>query len=418
MKKEYYGKWMVVGDNKDDGTGGSGMTKHVSFGEKSAILKKLTSSKKDRQKRFDIEIDALLKLKGTFGVIPILDSYKNETSLDYFWYVMEEGVSSKKQLSLKYTKMINLPEEYFKFIIKEAIRLFITLKKIHDKGYFHRDIKPENLVWYGNRFVFIDFGIAKDNFDENPDNLTQKYDSKQLGAKFYMAPEMRRNPVGADLGKADIYSLTKTIWAMLTQNYLSFDGQYSHITTSFLSFYSKFNYSITQGYPTHLMDNLHNLFIKNTSNNPNERLSIEETINQLKLFYISYFFTNKIRFLHGVTTTNLIYEYYFLRDKLFNNFHKGNITNKDLNINLIQLLSFIIGYSQIIFKGETLKFNKILFDNNSITLDGVRYSIIKVTINFSFNGDFNDKIKVNFYLEGKINLNIDFNINYIWPNFH
>ena len=49
---------------------------------------------------------------------------------------------------------------------------------------------------------------------------------KDVGPKFTMAPEMRRQASKAEGAPADVYSFAKTLWIGLTGQRLAFDGQY------------------------------------------------------------------------------------------------------------------------------------------------------------------------------------------------
>ena len=65
-----------------------------------------------------------------------------------------------------------------------------------------------------------DFGIAE--YPDQPD-LTGNSD---LGPKWTIAPEMKRSPKTADGTAADVYSLAKTLWILLTRVDKGFEGQY------------------------------------------------------------------------------------------------------------------------------------------------------------------------------------------------
>ncbi|MCW1941169.1 protein kinase [Bacillus anthracis] len=69
-----------------------------------------------------------------------------------------------------------------------------------------------------------DFGLV--DYPDKED-VTMKFES--VGPKWTMAPEMRRSPQTADGKKADVYSLAKTMWIILTGEKLGFDGQYSRL---------------------------------------------------------------------------------------------------------------------------------------------------------------------------------------------
>lgn len=53
--------------------------------------------------------------------------------------------------------------------------------------------------------------------------------NEELGPRWTMAPEVRRKGKRAKLGPADVYSLAKTLWIVLTGDEKCFDGQYDPI---------------------------------------------------------------------------------------------------------------------------------------------------------------------------------------------
>lgn len=279
---EKFNEWSLKSENPF-GEGGSSSvyeceSSNKEIYKKSYVLKKLNKSSKkreDRKKRLINEIETLKKIDD-LRVIKLVDSYKNGEEI---WYVMEKGESITSFLKSQEDSNGSFDKYFFKKIFKNAIFLFKTLKKINTKGIYHRDIKPENLIKIKNKVVFIDFGVSHNK--EKITNLTEKYDKHVLGAKFYMAPEMRRTPATADYSSVDIYSLTKTLWACITGQDYSFDGEYSRISNNFL----KYNRSFELKYfNKDNLERLHVLFERNTSNNVNLRMSIDETITLLDDF--------------------------------------------------------------------------------------------------------------------------------------
>lgn len=202
---------------KEIGSGGNGNVYEVSkignnSGEHLALkCLKINNLSSEKKARFLKEIKTVSQdLKDVQGIIPILDS--SEVDL---WYVMPKAI--------KLTEHIKICRISFDDIIKIAIDLARTLKAIHDLGFSHRDIKPDNILWYNEKPCFCDFGLVKDENDTA--NLTKN--EKNLGAKFTIAPEMKRNPYNSDGKKADIYSFAKTIWMLLTGDELGFEGSYN-----------------------------------------------------------------------------------------------------------------------------------------------------------------------------------------------
>ncbi len=81
--------------------------------------------------------------------------------------------------------------------------------KLHALKIAHRDIKPENLLGLNGRLCFSDFGLVK-----YPDLAPITPERRDVGAKFTMAPEMRREAAGADGLPADVFSFAKTLWIL------------------------------------------------------------------------------------------------------------------------------------------------------------------------------------------------------------
>lgn len=90
-----------------------------------------------------------------------------------------------------------------------------------NKNITHRDIKPENLFWLQDSYYIGDFGLV-----DYPDKKALTGKREAIGPKWTMAPEMRRNPGKADGKFADIYSIAKTLWILLTKETKGFEGQY------------------------------------------------------------------------------------------------------------------------------------------------------------------------------------------------
>ena len=71
-------------------------------------------------------------------------------------------------------------------------------------------------------FLFMYFGLV-----EYPAKADISLPRKDLGPKWTIAPEMKRNPHTADGKLADVYSMAKTMWILLTKEEKGFEGQYS-----------------------------------------------------------------------------------------------------------------------------------------------------------------------------------------------
>ncbi len=65
-----------------------------------------------------------------------------------------------------------------------------------------------------------DFGLAS---VPGAEELTRS--GKPLGPRYYIAPEMERNPAKAEAGPADVYSLCKTLWTLAKGKDYPLSGQ-------------------------------------------------------------------------------------------------------------------------------------------------------------------------------------------------
>lgn len=107
-------------------------------------------------------------------------------------------------------------------IVECFIELANTLGILHDKDIVHRDIKSENLNYYKEHYCLADFGLV-----DYPDKESITKSGERIGANATMAPEMKINAKYADAKKADVYSLAKTLWMLITKNKFGFEGVYT-----------------------------------------------------------------------------------------------------------------------------------------------------------------------------------------------
>ena len=167
--------------------------------------------------RFVDEVDFMEQNQSIHGVLPIIDKNlpsKNQRNVDTnipIYYVMPLAESVEQKI------------EKFTFDEKvEVIQMLLSmLVDLHKNGIAHRDIKPANILFYNGEYVLSDFGLVyfKRKKFKTPVG-------KKVGAKQTIAPQMEKDAQGADKYKADVYSMAKTIWIILTGDKFSFGGQY------------------------------------------------------------------------------------------------------------------------------------------------------------------------------------------------
>jgi serine/threonine protein kinase len=194
------------------GRGGNGEVWLATADGKQVAIKILQKPKPMAYARFRAEVGALKLTAGIRGVLPVLaDDLPSELGNARPWYAMPVA-----------TPLLNLVG---KMTIRAKVSAIAeaadTLAVLHDKKIVHRDIKVANLLDYEGRCHIADFGLV--DYPERPDITIGK---EQIGPRWTMAPEVRREGTDADAFPADVYSLAKTLWIVLTGEQKGFDGQY------------------------------------------------------------------------------------------------------------------------------------------------------------------------------------------------
>ncbi len=249
------GSWTLV--ERIDG-GGSGVVWRASkAGSPDRAIKILHKMDATSFARFKAEVEALALAKDIPGIIPMMESHlPDDPAAGHRWFAMPLARSFDSLVSGKG------PIE----VVREFVQLAQTLSDLHQREIYHRDIKPRNLLALDGRLCFSDFGLVK--FPKRGDITLPRRD---VGPKFTMAPEMRRNAVNAKGGPADVYSFSKTLWIALTGQPLAFDGQYSAETYLGLQRFLQGVYTTT----------LDELITECTDNDPSARPPIPAVVARL-----------------------------------------------------------------------------------------------------------------------------------------
>ncbi|MEA5096225.1 MAG: protein kinase [Sedimentibacter saalensis] len=255
-----FGKYVL---KKQIGKGGNAYVWKVTDGKKEYAMKLLIKSNSffdKKYNRFKDEIKVVMKNQDVGGIIPIFDyNIPDKVSkTDQPWYIMPIA----EPISNCFNDSTNIKD--IVLCIKELAE---RLSLLHEKGIVHRDIKPSNLYIYHDTWCFGDFGLV--DYPEKSD-ITDKKES--VGPKWTMAPEMKRDAVNADGKKADVYSLAKTLWILLTHVTEGFDGQYDDSSPKIrLRSFLRYEYIV----------DIEILLRNATDNTPESRPSIQQFINVL-----------------------------------------------------------------------------------------------------------------------------------------
>ena len=258
-RDDYSRKYNVKKKHSGLGSGGNGDVRRaicIKTGELVALkcLNKDAKANKEKRLRFEDEINTMVQAgKQIKGIIPIIDY-----SIKGGWYVMPVAESLNKHC------------DSIESIVAGVKQIAETLVEIHDMGLSHRDIKPDNMLYYEDRWVLCDFGLV--DIPDNPHNLTKN--SNRVGAIKTIAPEMSRNAKDADGKKADVYSLAKSLWMLITKNDESFEGHYDVLdNTMSLHQYEKLR--------EHHLVEIDELMDISTMNNPEERPTMIQFVDKL-----------------------------------------------------------------------------------------------------------------------------------------
>jgi serine/threonine protein kinase len=262
----------------------------------------------EKKKRFEIETKKVLDICTKMsGIIPINKYFISGDIESISWYTMPIAIPIIEHFAENYNVA---------YIINCFIELSNTLEILHSYGIVHRDIKPSNLYFYNGNYCFADFGLI--DYPEK-DDLTRT--GEQIGAKATIAPEMKQDSKHADGKAADVYSIAKTLWMMLTNSKYCFDGMYVNDSPSI---------GLHHWYPEDHLVELDKLLLECTSDIPQIRPNISDFTEKLK------------NYLHVYSSFDLsnTSEWSAVRETLFNGYEPENArwNNPDKIANVLNLL--------------------------------------------------------------------------------
>jgi hypothetical protein len=188
--------------------GGSNADVWRAVGPSGHVAVKLLRSKNpaaEPYQRFVREVEQLRLLGDVPGVLPILDAHLPTQGADEprAWLVMPLAQPLRDALGADATA---------EAVVEAVVQVAETLAALGLRGIAHRDVKPENLYERDGRAEIGDFGLV-----DAPDVEALTLPNEGLGPAHFLAPEMIQDALSADGRAADVYSLGKVLWVLLTR---------------------------------------------------------------------------------------------------------------------------------------------------------------------------------------------------------
>jgi serine/threonine protein kinase len=203
LSGQWFGPWRLL--NKLGG-GGNGYVYRATGRNNEIAAVKVANVKRmgtAGYKRFQREIEFLLNTEES-GVIPTKGGHAPPSFEErgHAWLAMAVATTLEDALGKDAT---------LERTVQAVYSYAHTLANLRDKGISHRDIKPENLFYLSEtcEWVIGDFGLV-----ELPQEARVTAIGQKLGPQFYIAPEMLN--YARDSSKADVYSLAKVLWKLVT----------------------------------------------------------------------------------------------------------------------------------------------------------------------------------------------------------
>lgn len=191
------------------GEGGQGFVYRVvdltkEYSEELALkrLKKL-----DRVERFKREIDILRKHPHE-NIVPLIDASVDEHGTEEGNFIVMP-IAEHGDL----TKRVGIYAGQIESTIEVAVQIARALHHIHAATLVHRDVKPGNILFpeAGHHVWVADFGLAFD-----PDAAWKSPVGEIVGPRWFTAPELEMGDPDDATASADVYSLGRLIFFMLS----------------------------------------------------------------------------------------------------------------------------------------------------------------------------------------------------------
>jgi hypothetical protein len=203
-----WGRWLAADEAFD--RGGQGHVYRVvdSDGKHTGtfVLKELINP--ERQARFENEIKAIESLGRHPNVIHLIDSGGFRDKRKPFYVMPNADGGSLEGVVMGASHNVARVLDMFDQIL-------LGVAHIHAASIIHRDLKPENILMFGGVPKISDMGLAL--ITKLP-RITPT--SEAVGPRYYMAPELEDGRCLDVTRRADIYSLGKVLYFMLSEGKL------------------------------------------------------------------------------------------------------------------------------------------------------------------------------------------------------
>lgn len=179
-----------------------------------------------------------------------------------------------------------------------------------------------------------------------------------------MAPEMRRNPKTADGKKADVYSLAKTLWIVITGNILGFDGEYT-LDEPIVLGVNKNNFKHE---PCSIV-NIHELLLDATKNIPDLRPDMKTFCDRLQVWLDETMLEDNIKWRISQRK-----EWSFIEKLLFIKTPQRAIwENKEDIVNILNIIAKTdqLSHFFVNFGGDDLKKAELTPKENEILINNI-----------------------------------------------
>ena len=261
------GNWQI---NETIGSGGNAFVYRVTGPDaRQCALKepKRFALGDEPYERFRREVETLRALTGVRNIVDVVDSHLPDSPTKrcrgYYIMPLMERVADAAQ---------GLPAEE---IITGIQTIAQALASLAERGIHHRDLKPANMYLHQGEWVVGDFGLVK-----LPDKDALTVEGARIGPAWYIAPEMLTNREGTRAEPADVYSLAKTLWVLLTgQNYPLPGPHYTHSEPLQMA-YSVGSYRALSRTLIQMIDSF---MVRATSVNPEGRQTMREVEVELRM---------------------------------------------------------------------------------------------------------------------------------------